>query len=57
MIRLLRKVAFWEATFFVVMLTLLNILGVRESSKFNEVLGALDVISESAILFFGFLFA
>lgn len=46
-----------EATFFVVMLTVLNILGVRESSRFNEVLGALDVISESAILFFGFLFA
>ena len=46
-----------EATFFVVMLTLLNILGVRESSKFNEILGALDVVSESAILFFGFLFA
>ncbi|HEU5231101.1 MAG TPA: APC family permease [Ktedonobacteraceae bacterium] len=46
-----------EATFFVVMLTLLNILGVRESSKFNEILGALDIVSESAILFFGFLFA
>jgi APA family basic amino acid/polyamine antiporter len=46
-----------EATFFVVMLTVLNILGVRESSKFNEILGALDVVSESAILFFGFLFA
>ena len=46
-----------EATFFVVMLLLLNILGVRESSKFNEILGALDVVSESAILFFGFLFA
>ncbi len=46
-----------EATFFVVMLTILNILGVRESSRFNEVLGALDVISESTILFFGFLFA
>ena len=46
-----------EATFFVAMLTLLNILGVRESSRFNEVLGALDVVSESAILFFGFLFA
>jgi APA family basic amino acid/polyamine antiporter len=46
-----------EATFFVVMLTVLNILGVRESSRFNEILGALDVISESAILFFGFLFA
>src|SRR5579859_4239399 len=46
-----------EATFLVAMLTLLNILGVRESSKFNEILGALDIVSESAILFFGFLFA
>src|ERR1051326_6993523 len=46
-----------EATFFVVMLTLLNIVGVRASSRFNEILGALDVVSESAILFFGFLFA
>ncbi len=46
-----------EATFFVVILTFLNILGVRESSRFNEILGALDVVSESAILFFGFLFA
>jgi APA family basic amino acid/polyamine antiporter len=46
-----------EATFFVVMLTLLNIVGVRESSRFNEILGALDIASESAILFFGFLFA
>jgi hypothetical protein len=46
-----------EATFFVIMLTLLNIVGVRESSRFNELLGALDAVSESAILFFGFLFA
>ena len=46
-----------EATFFVVMLTILNIIGVRESTTFNEVLGALDIVSESAILFFGFLFA
>ncbi len=46
-----------EATFLVVMLTLLNILGVRESSRFNEILGALDIVSESAILFIGFLFA
>lgn len=46
-----------EGTVFVGMLTLLNIIGVRESSKFNEVLGALDVISESTILLFGFLFA
>ncbi len=46
-----------EATFFVVMLTFLNVLGVRESSKFNEILGALDIVSESSILFIGFLFA
>ncbi|HLI08117.1 MAG TPA: APC family permease [Ktedonobacteraceae bacterium] len=46
-----------EATLLVVFLTILNILGVRESSRFNEVLGALDVASESTILFFGFLFA
>ncbi|WP_052889059.1 APC family permease [Thermogemmatispora carboxidivorans] len=46
-----------EATIFVVLLTILNIIGVRESSRFNELLGALDVISESTILFFGFLFA
>ncbi len=52
-----QPILIFEATFFVVMLTLLNIMGVRESSKFNEVLGALDVVSESTILFFGFLFA
>ncbi len=46
-----------EATILVVFLTVLNILGVRESTRFNEILGALDVTSESAILFFGFLFA
>src|SRR5205807_9424560 len=46
-----------EATFFVVMLTFLNILGVRESTRFNEILGALDIVSESSILFIGFLFA
>ncbi len=46
-----------ETTILVVFLTTLNILGVRESTRFNEILGALDIISESAILFFGFLFA
>jgi len=45
------------ATLLVLFLTGLNILGVRESSRFNEILGALDIISESSILFFGFLFA
>lgn len=45
------------ATLLVVALTALNIVGVRESSAFNGFLGALDVISESSLLFFGFLFA
>lgn len=45
------------ATLFVVGLTVLNIIGVRESSRFNELLGAVDIISESTIIFFGFLFA
>ncbi|HVC32861.1 MAG TPA: APC family permease [Chloroflexota bacterium] len=45
------------ATILVFALTGLNILGVRESSTFNSVLGALDVISESSLVFFGFLFA
>jgi APA family basic amino acid/polyamine antiporter len=45
------------ATLLAVFLTVLNIVGVRESSTFNAVLGALDIISESSILFFGFLFA
>lgn len=45
------------ATLLVLALTGLNIIGVRESSAFNGFLGALDVISESSLLFFGFLFA
>ena len=38
-------------------LTVLNILGVRESSAFNEIFGALDIVSETSIVIFGFLFA
>jgi APA family basic amino acid/polyamine antiporter len=38
-------------------LATLNVVGVRESSAFNEMVSALDVLSETAILFFGFLFA
>jgi APA family basic amino acid/polyamine antiporter len=38
-------------------LAMLNVIGVRESSAFNELISALDVLSETAILFFGFLFA
>ncbi len=38
-------------------LAMLNIIGVRESSAFNELVSGLDVVSETSILFFGFLFA
>ncbi len=41
----------------VVALCLLNVVGVRESTAFNGVVSALDVLSETAILCFGFLFA
>ncbi len=38
-------------------LCVLNVVGVRESTTLNGVVSALDVVSETAILFFGFLFA
>ncbi len=38
-------------------LCLLNVVGVRESTAFNGVVSAMDVISETCILCFGFLFA
>jgi basic amino acid/polyamine antiporter, APA family len=38
-------------------LCLLNLVGVRESTSFNGVVSALDVLSESLILCLGFLFA
>jgi APA family basic amino acid/polyamine antiporter len=41
----------------IVGLATLNIIGVRESSAFNEIVSGLDIASETAILFFGFLFA
>lgn len=41
----------------VVGLCILNVVGVRESTAFNGVVSALDVISETCILCFGFLFA
>ncbi|HEV3156464.1 MAG TPA: APC family permease [Candidatus Baltobacteraceae bacterium] len=41
----------------IVGLSMLNIVGVRESSAFNELVSALDVVSEVAILSFGFFFA
>jgi APA family basic amino acid/polyamine antiporter len=41
----------------IVGLCTLNVIGVRESTAFNRVVSAMDVFSETAILFFGFLFA
>ena len=35
----------------------MNIRGIRESSLLNEVLGAIDIITESSIIIMGFLFA
>ncbi len=35
----------------------LNVIGVRESTAFNGIVSALDVVSETCILCFGFLFA
>jgi APA family basic amino acid/polyamine antiporter len=46
------------AVFFLIAgLCVLNVIGVRESTTFNGIVSALDVISETSILFFGFLFA
>ena len=44
----------WSSCLFLIWL---NIRGMRESSMVNEILGAIDIISESSIIIFGFLFA
>jgi APA family basic amino acid/polyamine antiporter len=46
-----------EAIVVIVALSLLNLRGVRESSRFNEILGAFDLVIESSIIVTGFLFA
>jgi len=48
---------FWVVFIVIVSLAVLNVIGVRESSAFNGFVSAIDVVSETAILFFGFLFA
>jgi APA family basic amino acid/polyamine antiporter len=48
---------FIVASSLIVGLCVLNVIGVRESTTFNGVVSALDVVSETSILFFGFLFA
>jgi APA family basic amino acid/polyamine antiporter len=46
-----------ESVVLVFFLIWLNIRGMRESSLVNEILGAIDIISESSIIIFGFIFA
>jgi len=46
-----------ESVVLIVFLAILNIKGVRESSLFNEVLGALDMLMEASIIVLGFAFA
>ncbi|QGP93724.1 Amino acid permease [Neomoorella glycerini] len=46
-----------EALLLVIFLIALNIRGMRESSLLNEVLGVIDILTESSIIIFGFLFA
>jgi len=50
-------VHFLTAFLLIAGLCTLNLIGVRESTTLNGVVSALDVISETSILFFGFLFA
>ncbi|MHB8140517.1 MAG: APC family permease [Vulcanimicrobiaceae bacterium] len=50
-------VHFWVVFGLIAALCLLNVIGVRESTAFNGFVSALDIASETCILFFGFLFA
>src|SRR5947199_4514649 len=45
-----------EAIVLVFLLLGLNTIGVRESSKLNEIAGAIDVTAESVLIFVGFFF-
>ncbi|MCS6816871.1 MAG: APC family permease [Blastocatellia bacterium] len=46
-----------ETTGLIALLAILNVKGIRESSLFNEVLGALDLLMETSIIVLGFTFA
>ena len=46
-----------EALALIAFLIMLNIRGMRESSLFNEVIGAIDIITESSIIVLGFILA
>lgn len=41
----------------VIFLTVLNIVGVRESSRLNEIASGIDVLAETVLIFIGFMFA
>lgn len=47
----------FEALGLIIALIWLNIRGIKESSWFNEILGGIDIATESSIIVFGFLFA
>lgn len=46
-----------ESLVIIMLLALLNIKGIRESSLFNETLGALDLLLETTVVVIGFAFA
>ena len=46
-----------ESLFIIVMLTLLNVKGMKESSLFNEIIGGIDIVTESSIIVLGFVLA
>ena len=46
-----------ESLFIIVLLTLLNVKGMKESSLFNEIIGAVDIVTESSIIILGFVLA
>jgi len=46
-----------ESVVLIVFLVILNVVGIRESSMFNEFLGALDMLMETSIIVLGFAFA
>lgn len=46
-----------ESIGLVVILLTLNTIGVRESSKLNEIAGAIDIVAESSLIVIGFVFA
>jgi APA family basic amino acid/polyamine antiporter len=46
-----------EALLLIFGLIWLNVRGIKESSLFNEILGGIDIATESSIIIFGFVFA